>query len=282
MSDKSGPNEAQRALWNGAGGRAWVETQALMDAMLEPFEAILVDAALESGARRILDVGCGCGATTLALARRLGESGDVVGIDVSAPMVDRARERATQELLCATFVCGDAQVHPFEPPRFDRVVSRFGVMFFDDPVAAFRTLAQATRPGGDLHAVAWRSAAENPLMTAAERAVAPWLPALPPPPLDGPGQFSFAEPDRTADKLRSAGWHAIEVRSIDLPCLLPETQLLTYLTWMGPVGRALQGVDDPALREKVLAAAIEALAPWVKGGALRFEAACWDISARTG
>src|SRR5262249_45490429 len=148
---------------------------------------------LARGARSVLDVGCGTGATTLAIARALGAGGRSVGIDISEPMLALAWERAKREKGTATFVVADAETPAFEPGSFDTIVSRFGVMFFGDSVRAFANLRSAVRPGGDLALIAWRGPADNPFMTAAERAAAAYLPDIPPRSVDGPGQFAFGD-----------------------------------------------------------------------------------------
>ncbi|MBW8720333.1 MAG: class I SAM-dependent methyltransferase, partial [Variovorax paradoxus] len=169
----------QAALWNGRGGRAWVDAQESLDQLFAPFENLLVDEARAASAQRVLDVGCGTGATTLAIAGVLGAAGHCVGADISEPMIAAARVRAERAGIPASFICGDVQRHAFEPASFDLVVSRFGVMFFDSPVQAFANLRHAAKDGAMLRAIAWRSAAENPFMTTAERAAAPLLPNLP-------------------------------------------------------------------------------------------------------
>src|SRR6185295_17722413 len=133
----------QAALWNGPAGRAWVEAQELLDRMFEPFEDLLVNAIRAGSGSRALDVGCGTGSTTLAVARRLGPEGRCTGIDISASMIAAARVRAEREGTSAAFICADAQRYSFAPASFDTIVSRFGVMFFEDPVQAFANLRRA-------------------------------------------------------------------------------------------------------------------------------------------
>ena len=173
MSDTS-PNRDQAARWNSDSGEAWVEMQALLDQVLEPFERLVVETACPVEGGQVLDIGCGCGATTLAMARRLGPDGHCVGLDISRPMVAAARVRATAEGVAnATFVEGDAQTMVLDRGRYDAVVSRFGVMFFDDPEGALTNLAHLTAPGGRLCVAVWapRPASalfELPLATALE------------------------------------------------------------------------------------------------------------------
>ena len=273
------PNSEQATLWNGTAGRAWVETQALLDRMFEPVERLLVGDPAVTAGRSVLDIGCGTGATTLALARRLGPQAHCTGIDISEPMIALARQRAERASLAARFVCDDAQVHPFEPAGFDTLVSRFGVMFFADPVRAFANLRQAAAPGARLCAVVWRSGAENPFMTTAERAAAPLLPEPPPRRPHAPGQFAFADRQRVAEILQDSGWADIDIQPVDIVCTLPEHDLTHYLKWMGPVGQVLQKADE-ATRARVLRTVRAAFEPFVHGGQVRYTAACWRVGAR--
>lgn len=276
--DDQNDDKTQAALWNGSAGRAWVDSQALMDTMFRPIEDLLLESLAHVPNAAVLDVGCGAGATTLAIAGRLGAQGRCTGIDISAPMIAAARERAAREAPAAEFVCADAQRHDFGPARFDLVLSRFGVMFFDDPVAAFARLRHATRDHGRLRFIAWRSQADNAFQTAAERAARPLLPQLPQRRPDEPGQFGFADRGRVADILAAAGWKDVTLRAADIECTFPATELPAYLGRMGPVGRALEGVDATT-REQVIAALQPAFAPFLHGDEVRFTAACWDVSA---
>lgn len=273
------PGDAQATLWNGPAGRAWVDAQPLLDGMLAPFETLMVEAVAAASATRVLDVGCGTGSTTLAVARRLAADGRSVGIDISGPMIEAARARAAREGSAACFVRADAQSHAFDPAGFDLVVSRFGVMFFDDPPRAFANLRRAARDDARLWFVAWRSPADNPFMTAAERAAAPLLPALPPRRTDAPGQFAFADRQRVQAILEQGGWSAIDIRPVDVECTLPERELLQYVSRLGPVGLLLQDANA-CTRERVLARVRAAFDPYVHGDEVRFTAACWSVAAR--
>ena len=270
----------QAALWNGAAGRAWVDEQALLDRVFEPFEKLLVDAAVGSAARDVLDVGCGTGGVAIAVARALADGGRCTGIDISAPMIDAARSRAERLGAPADFVLGDAEHHAFVPGRFDLIISRFGVMFFDDPVRAFTNLRNASRTGAELRLAVWRGPAENPFMTTAERAAAPLLPQMPPRRPDGPGQFGFADPDRVTGILEAAGWSGIDIRPIDVPCRMPESDLFRYLTRLGPLGMVLPTLDQ-ATRERVVERARLAFEPYIHGTEVRFDAACWMVSGQS-
>ncbi|APA88237.1 class I SAM-dependent methyltransferase [Paraburkholderia sprentiae WSM5005] len=270
---------AQTALWNGSAGRAWIAEQAVLDQMFKPLEELLVDMMGAGAGLRVLDVGCGTGATTLAAARRLGANGHCIGIDVSAPMITVARRRAERENSTASFVCADAQTHAFEPASFNRIMSRFGIMFFENPSLAFANLRCAAKDGAGLRCIAWRSAEDNPFMTTAERAAAPLLPNLPARRPDAPGQFSFADPHRVSAILEESGWAEIDIRPIDMDCTLPEKELVSYFSRLGPVGRILQETDERT-RTQVIESVRAAFDPYVHGTEVRYTAACWMLSAR--
>lgn len=269
---------SERDRWNGPAGKAWVDARPMMDAMFRPLQDQLVAAVRDHGAAHVLDVGCGTGSTTMAIAEALPPGGTATGADISATMLEDATARAAAGSR-ARFVVADAQTHAFPDRAFDLVVSRFGVMFFEDPVPAFANLHRATKSGGHALLIAWRPAADNPYMTAAERAVAPLLPDLPPRKTSGPGQFAFGDADYVRDVLTGAGWHDVAVTPLDVPCAFPAEALDRYITGVGPVGLALREADD-ATRARVLAVAREALAPFVQGDTVRFTAACWQITAR--
>ena len=271
--------DEQTKLWNGPAGRAWVEAQPVLDQMFAPLEALLVAAVCEGSGSRVLDVGCGTGSTTLAVARRLGANGRCVGIDISDPMIAVARARAEREGVPASFIRANAQTHDFEPASIDAIISRFGVMFFDDSVQAFSNLGRAASGDGGMRFIAWRSPAENPFMTTAERAAAPFLPQLPPRRPDAPGQFALADQRRVHSILEQSGWTEIDIRPIDVPCTLPEKELNRYITRFGPVGMVLQEADEPT-RTRVSETVRAAFESYVRGPEVRFTAACWMVDAR--
>ncbi|RZI83043.1 MAG: class I SAM-dependent methyltransferase [Rubrivivax sp.] len=273
-------SEDEQAInWNGQAGKGWVAMQALLDHMFQPIQDLLVQSVLPEPGLHVLDIGCGTGGTTLAVARRLGEGGHCVGVDISAAMIGAARRRAQLEASSATFLIDDAQTHAFEAASFDRVISRFGVMFFDDFVGAFANLRRASQPGAALDMVVWRSAEENPFMTTAERAASALLPNLPVRRPGEPGQFGLADPHQVRQILEASAWGSIDIEQLDVPCAFPEAQLVPYFTQLGPLGRVLPGVDEPT-RRQVIDTVCTAFAPHVHGAEVRFNAACWRLRAR--
>jgi SAM-dependent methyltransferase len=272
-------SDEQAKLWNGSAGCAWVEAQALLDRTLQPFEDLLVAAVAASGARRVLDIGCGTGSTVRAVARLLDSRGQSVGIDISEQMIEAARMLSAQDRTQPTFICADAQSHPFEPGSFELLISRFGTMFFADPVAAFANLRRAGTPDARLCSITWRGPEANPFMTAAERAAAPLLPNLQGRRADVAGPFGLADERRARAILEASGWTEIDIRPIDVVCTMPEQELIRYGTRFGPVGTALREAD-PHTRAQVATAVRAALDPYVQGTEARFAASCWQVAAR--
>jgi SAM-dependent methyltransferase len=272
------PAAGQAELWNGPAGQAWVEAQALLDSLFEPLERRLVADVRNHAARRVLDVGCGSGATTLAIASALPD-GACSGVDISAVLVEAARARAASAGSTVDFVHADAQSHAFDAGTYDMIVSRFGLMFFDDPVAAFANLRAAATRDAALCGYAWRGPAENRFMTTAERAARPWLPRLPAFEPDAPGQFAFAARARVARILDAAGWCDVAIDALDVPMRFPAASLERYFARLGPLGRLLPTIDA-STRARIIAAAQDAFAPYVHDDEVRFDAACWRISAR--
>lgn len=263
-------NSEQAAWWNAA-GQGWSRAQDIVDLVLRPFEDLLVAVAAERSRDRVLDVGCGTGAVTRAIADAVGAA--CVGVDISESMIAGAKPHGN-----VRFVVADAQVHTFQE-RFDLIVSRFGVMFFEDAVAAFRNLLHAATPGGELCFIAWRASEENPFMTTAAQAAARLLPdALPPPP-GAPGPFSLTDADHVRRILADSGWSGIDVRAVDRTCTMPEELLVPYLSNLGPIARALREAEESA-RPAMIDSVRGSFDPFVHDGEVRIPAACWQVTAR--
>jgi SAM-dependent methyltransferase len=275
-------NADQVEFWNGPGGARWVKHQETLDRALEPFGRAVVDAArLESG-ERVVDVGCGCGWTALAVAQEVGAEGGVLGVDVSAPMLALARARAlARGLANATFALGDASEYPFEP-AFDLLLSRFGVMFFRDPTDAFANLRRALRPGGRVAFVCWGPVADNPWFRVPIAAAGTVVPLPEPPAPEEPGPFSFADRARVERVLQGAGFVELAIdRSAPDYVLGPDLDTAaTNAVETGPVSRLLSDADEEA-RASVRVAIRAALAPHLGARGVALAASTWVVRART-
>ena len=200
-------NADQIAYWNGPAGQRWADRQAAQDILLGPVADILIDRAKPQPGERVIDVGCGSGATTIAFARKVAPSGHVFGVDISAPMLARARASAPKELP-VDFALADATVYPFDPASFDLLASRFGVMFFADPVLSFANMRKALQPSGRLAFACWREPRENPFFMAPLQAAYKHVPKLPQQGPEDPGPFAFASEARVHRILGAAGFPA--------------------------------------------------------------------------
>lgn len=279
MTTNATPGVLTGAWWNDAGGAAWVEHQGLLDRINQPVGDIIAKRADPGAGARVLDIGCGAGATTLDMARRVGANGRAVGVDVSDALLELARERARAGAVGnADFLRADAATHDFGGPTFDAAISRYGVMFFEDPDAAFANLRRALRPGGGLTFACWRSAAENPLTLIPLEAAAPFLPEPPRAPADGPGRFAFADPDRVRGILDRSGWRQVAIEPLDVATPVSLDELLTLSLKLGLLGTVLPRHDE-AVRQRVAGAVAARLETWVEDGVVPMTAACWLVTA---
>jgi SAM-dependent methyltransferase len=278
-------NDEQFEYWNGPEGQHWADREERFDGMLSAFVEPLLDAAAISGSDHVLDVGCGNGATSLAAARR-ASSGRVVGVDISGPMLTRARARAAADgITNVDFVHADAQDHPFgdAAATFDVLISRFGIMFFADPVAAFTNLAIALRPGGRVAFACWQPLFENQWIAVPAAAIIPIAgpPDVPPP--DAPGPFAFGDRDRVAGILADAGFTNIELDDVHLPVLLggglPLDDAVAFLAEGGMGKRFLGEADGPTV-DRALAAVRAALDPYASADGVRLDSAIWMVRAQ--
>jgi SAM-dependent methyltransferase len=274
-------NADQIAYWNGPGGQRWADRQQAQDILLKPIADALVDRAAPKSGERIIDVGCGSGATAIAFAQKVAPSGHVLGVDVSGPMLARARQTAPGELP-VDFELADATVYPFAPASFDLLVSRFGVMFFAEPVLSFANLRKAMKPSGRLAFACWREPRENPFFMVPLQAVYQHAPKLPPQGPEDPGPFSLASEARVNRILDEAGFKAIAMQPCDFALDVAigrglDTAVQSALE-IGPAARAL--AEQPL---EVIAAAThsirEALTPFVRGQTVPLPAAIWIVTA---
>jgi len=273
----SGSSEA--ALWNSVIGQNWVASQAILERLFKPVEIEIVDFTRALRPASVLDIGCGTGATTRAIRRALADPARCTGIDISEPMIAAARAHAAADGQGPGYICADAQRHDFGQARFALLVSRFGVMFFDEPVRAFENLRRTAMPGAQLKFCCWRSPDDNPFMTVAERAAAPLMPHLSVRDPDGPGQFAFADPVKIRRILSESGWANIRIEPADFPCRMAEADLVPYFTRLGPVGRVFH-LETPETQASVIETVRQAFEPYIDGGEVRFVAACWNVEAR--
>ncbi len=276
-------NHEQTAHWNSeAGGGHWVTHQERHDRMLEPFLTMLLDEAAIRPGERVLDVGCGCGATTRAAAA-LAAPATVTGLDLSAGMLAQARADAqSAQLSNVSFVQGDAQVHALEPASFDVVISRFGLMFFDDPVAAFSNLRQATKPGGRHAFVCWQPMAANPWLLIPGEALAEHVPPPEPASPDAPGMFALADPDRLRGILTDAGWSEVTVAPARTSMLVGGGGTVQEaVQWIraGSMARSMLADADPPTEQRALASVRSALVPYADSEGVHLDAAVWLVRA---
>src|SRR5216684_6425441 len=274
-------NADQIAYWNGPGGQHWTERQQVQDTLLAPVSDILIDRAKPTAGERIVDVGCGCGATTIAFARKVGPTGHVFGIDVSAPMLARARQIASAEMP-VDFVLADATVYPFVSASFDLMVSRFGVMFFAEPAVSFANMRRALRPTGRLTFACWRDPRDNPFFMAPLQAVYKHVPKLPQLGPEDPGPFSFASEARVHRILGEAGFSGIEMEpcnlSLDIAVGRGLDAAVEAALEIGPAARAV-AEQPPDVRAAAANSIREALAPFARGQAVPLAASIWIVTA---
>jgi SAM-dependent methyltransferase len=272
---------SQIAYWNGAGGDHWVRRQELTDLVLAPVAEVVLGRASARPGEHVVDIGCGCGATTLVLADAVQPGGRLVAADVSEPMLARARQRIGDRPGVG-YVCADAATHGFEPRWADLLFSRFGVMFFGDPVAAFANMRQGLKPGGRTVFACWRKPAENPWMMLPLQAAYLHVPKLPKQDPDDPGPFSFGDPDRVRRILGAAGFTDVALEPVDLMLDLASGRGLdaavAYTLDIGATSRALDGVSD-VLRAAAAGSIHDALAPYLDGGRVVLAGAIWIATA---
>jgi ubiquinone/menaquinone biosynthesis C-methylase UbiE len=277
-------NADQIAFWNGPAGEHWTQRQPAQDILLAPISQALIDRAAAKAGERILDVGCGCGATSIALAERVAPSGFVLGVDISVPMLSRARQLAPKKLPL-DFALADATVYPFNPASFDLLVSRFGVMFFAEPAVSFANLRKASRRSGRVAFACWREPRENPWMMAPLQAVYQHVPKLPQQGPEDPGPFAFASAERVNRILSEAGFSAIAMEpcnlSLDIAIGRGLDAAVETALQIGPASRALDG-HPQEVRAAATRSIRETLTPFLRGDSVPLPASIWIVTARPG
>jgi len=279
-------NDEMGRYWNESAGPVWVEQQERLDAQIGPLGVRTRDRAMLRSGERVLDVGCGCGGTTLELAGDVGAGGRVVAVDISRPMLERGKQRARAEGLeaCIDWRLDDAQTAPFEGAAFDLIFSRFGVMFFADPVAAFTNLRRALRPGGRLAFVCWQPRDKNPWMLAPALAAAQHIAFPMPLQPDTPGPFAFGDKARVRGILERAGFVDVAHDAVNEPMRLAGDSVeeaLELCLQIGPVGAALrEAKPSDEARARVIGAVRQVIESFETSRGIEAEAGAWIVTAR--
>jgi len=282
MLAPKGPNAAQIQFWNETAGQKWVNYQETINAHARPFGLLAMDRISVKPGERVLDVGCGCGDATFELARRVGTTGAITGIDLSSIMLARARESAEDlGLTHVRFTNADAQTYAFQPQSFDLFYSRFGIMFFTDPQKAFENLFRALCPGGRFAFVCWQEFKKNLWALVPTEAVAKHI-EVPPSIPDAPGPFAFAKAERLGGVLCEVGFHQISIEGsikevpIGAGCDLDVA--VDFLFQMGPAAAAIRRAGQPEKRGVLLDALREAVAPYQTPQGVHMQAAAWIVT----
>lgn len=280
MNEKKQPGwmDDPEEYWNQDGGRRWVENIDYIEGLLAPLGQRLLRAVTASPGDEVLDVGCGGGITSRALANAVAPDGSVLGLDISAVILEVARRR-NGDIINLTFVQGDAQSMDLGAGRFDRIVSRFGVMFFKDPAAAFANLRRALRPGARLQFICWRGLEQNPWLQKPTEAAFTVLTPPPAPEPGAPGPFALADETHIESLLATAGFKKVHLDAIDASLALgPLPEAVEYLMRIGPAAEPLHEAG-PEQRQAVRAAMTAALQPFLKDDGVVAPCACWGVSA---
>jgi SAM-dependent methyltransferase len=271
-------NAEQARYWTEDGGPNWVHDEAMYDMMLTPFNSALLDALDPQPGERVLDVGCGFGTTALAASARGAE---VHGVDISPPMIRRARERAAEVRANATFAVGDAQEDSLGGP-YDAVTSRFGIMFFADPARAFRNFATATRREGRLAFVCWQPLEHNPWMNAAPNVLRSLMDNPPPPPPPGAGPFAFGDSAFVDRVLTEAGWAQRSMAPFKTHARMggnDGVQGAVNQALSNSAAKALLAAGDATLRDRAAAILTDQFESRSVDGVVSFPAAAWLVTA---
>jgi SAM-dependent methyltransferase len=271
-------NQDQIDYWNGQAGETWVQAQARLDSMLASLSDHALAKANPQPGERVIDVGCGCGTTSIAMAE---QGAAVWGIDISAPMLALAKSRA-EHLDNIAFAQCDASQQPLTVDH-DLIFSRFGVMFFDDPVAAFTNLRSGLKPGGRMVFLCWQAPAKNPWVSVGGRAIQQFLPEDEPIDPKAPGPFAFADPDYLRGILERAGFSRIDIQNLNMDLIVGETldAAMEFQGEVGPMARVLAELSGE-VREQAIQAARAALEPFVTDAGVKLGSATWLVSATNG
>jgi ubiquinone/menaquinone biosynthesis C-methylase UbiE len=274
------PNPRGAEFWNSTMGHSWVSQQAAISDVFTSVTSVSLDAAAAKPGEHVIDIGCGTGDTLLAFARVVGPSGSVLGVDVSVPMLGFAKHRAAEAGLGnVTCALADATSYAFEPRWADLVYSRFGVMFFDDPIKAFTNIRSGMKAGGRLVFVCFRSMPENPWFRVPIEAARPYVPPQPPVDPMAPGMFSLAREERLRGILTEAGFREMALKPTDVPIHGKDTtQSMAFITQAGPLPALLENASDEQ-RTRATEAVRNALAANIGADGRGLHVGLWLVSA---
>ena len=274
------PNSRGVEFWNSTMGHSWVAQQAVISDVFTSVTSVSLDAAAAKAGEHVIDIGCGTGDTLLAFANVVGPSGAVLGVDVSVPMLDFAKHRAAEAKLSnAAFALADATSHAFEPHWADLVYSRFGVMFFDDPIRAFTNIRSGMRTGGRLVFVCFRTMPESPWFRVPIEAARPHVPPQPPVDPLAPGMFSLASEERLHSILTGAGFRELVLKATDVPIDGKDTeQSMAFITHAGPLPALLENASGEQ-RLRATEAVRNALAANIGADGRGLHVGLWLVSA---
>ena len=277
-------NKNQKDFWSGQGGDIWVERQNAMDTMLSPLGEAALNKLNFNEEENVLDIGCGCGQTTLNIAKRIGPSGNVTGLDISEPMLKRAKESAVEMSITNTsFKCVDVQTEELGDQIYSSAFSRFGVMFFEDSVAAFKNINKSLISGGYLSFVCWQSPAVNPWQSLFIQEVKKFL-DLPSPPPRSPGPFAFMESEYVSLILEESKFQDITIEGHEAEVNMFSGRSLSdsvkdYISINPVVTQMLKESSENQIAE-IVNSGIEAFSPYYSEKGLIFPSATWLVTAR--
>jgi SAM-dependent methyltransferase len=281
MTDAAEIDADMLAFWNGQGGHIWVARQAHTDTSLQAISDALLARAAPRVGERVLDVGCGCGASTLDFARAVAPTGLIEALDISGPMLDEARQRAEAAGIGnLSWRQADAATTDLAP--YDLLISNFGLMFFGDQVAAFRHMGRSAKPGARIVFACWRSLDENPWIGVPMAAAAQHLPPRSPAQPNSPGMFAFADPEYINGIMTASGWDVPEIAAFD--CKLDIAaghgldEAVIQSTQIGAVNSWLRKEPD-AVRAAAMTSIREALEPYIDGKCVHLPGAVWIVSS---
>lgn len=277
-------NADMKDFWNGVGALKWIHFQYALEASLAPFGRGIIEASGVEVGDLVLDIGCGCGDTTFEIGQRVGRDGHVHGLDISRPMILRSRKTKSKlGVKNVTFGCEDAQTYAFEPDLVDVVFSRFGVMFFDDPLAAFVNMRRGLKPGGRLAFLCWQSAQDNEWIHRSLDVVSRHIPLQEPLGPEQPGPLSFRQKARIERILTDAGFRDIQIEPSESSFLVGKSidAAIGFLTQLGPAANVIsQAEPDEITKALIVDDLRNCLMDYVTDKGVVMGAATWIVTAK--